>query len=147
MIVTPGPYIAIAPVNPAFIVVPVYSPAVVFYPPRPGIVVTAAIGFRFGVAIGPAFAPWGWGVSRFDWRSHAIFVNNAVWGRTWTNRAAYVHPFPSVRRFAAAPAYRPGVAPAARVPESHALRPRNEQERKAWQNGRAREEEHRDEHR
>ncbi len=146
VVVTPGPYIAIAPVNPAFIVVPYYNPAVVFYPPRPGIVVTAAIGFRFGVTIGTAFAPWGWGASRFNWGTHAVIVNNAVWGRTWVNRASYVHPFPAVRRFAAAPAFRPGAAPAARA-ESHELRPRNEQERKAWQNGRAREEDHHDDKR
>lgn len=149
VVVTPGPYITIAPVNPGFIVVPYYNPAVVFYPPRPGIVVTAAIGFRFGVAIGTAFAPWGWGVgvSRFNWGAHTVFINNAVWGRTWVNRASYVHPFPGVRRYAAAPAYRPGVGPAARAPESHELRPRSTQERKAWQNGRAREEDHHDEKR
>lgn len=146
IVVTPGPYIAIAPVNPGFIVVPYYNPAVVFYPPRPGIVVSAAIGFRFGVTIGTAFAPWGWGVSRFDWGAHAVFINNARWGRTWVNRASYVHPYPGVRRFAAAPAFRPGAAPAARA-ESHELRPRNEQERRAWQNGRAREEEHKEEKR
>jgi hypothetical protein len=147
VVVTPGPYIAIAPVNPGFIVVPYYSPAVVFFPPRPGFVVSTAIGFRFGVTIGPAFAPWGWGVSRLDWRSHAVFINNAVWARTWVNRATYVHPFPAVRRFAAAPAYRTGAVPAARAPETHAVQPRSEQERRAWQNGRAREEEHKDERR
>lgn len=143
IVVTPGPYIAIAPVNPAFIVVPFYNPAIVFFPPRPGIVVGAAIGFRFGVTLGVAFQPWGWGFGRLDWGAHAVFINNARWGRTWVNRAAYVHPYPAVRRFAPAPV-RPGVAPAARPAESHALRPRSEQERKAWQSGKAREEEHRE---
>lgn len=146
IVVTPGPYIAITPVDPGFIVVPYYNPAVVFFPPRPGIVVSAAIGFRFGVAIGPAFRPWGWGYSRFDWGAHRVFINNAYWGRTWVNRGAYVHPYAEVRRFGPAPGFRPGPAPY-RAPESHDLRPRSQQERGAWQNGRAREEEHRGEER
>src|SRR3984885_10156407 len=57
IIVGGGPYITIAPVNPAFIVVPYYSPAVVFVAPRAGFVVGGAIRFGFGVGIGPAFAP------------------------------------------------------------------------------------------
>lgn len=141
IVVTNGPYIAITPVNPGFIVVPYYNPAVVFFPPRPGIVVGAAIGFRFGVSIGVAFQPWGWGVGRVDWGAHALFINNAAWGRTWVNRASYVHPYPGVRRYAAVG--RPGGY--ARPAESHELRPRNQQERKAWQNGKARAEEHKDE--
>lgn len=137
IIVTNGPYIGIAPVNPGYIVVPYYNPAVVFFPPRPGIVVGAAIGFRFGITLGVAFQPWGWGFNRFDWGAHAIIINNARWNRTWGNRLAYVHPYPAVRRFAPAP----GVRPAAR-PEAHDLRPRSAQERGAWQNGHAREEDH-----
>lgn len=143
IIVTNGPYIAIAPVNPGYIVVPYYNPAVVFFPPRPGFVVSAAIGFRFGVTLGVAFQPFGWGYNRFDWGAHTVFINNARWGRTWGNRFAYVHPYPAVHRFAAAPGARPGVAPAAR--ESHELRPRSAQERGAWQNGRARQEDHKEE--
>ena len=42
IVVTNGPYIAIAPVNPGFIVVPYYNPAVVFFPPRPGFFVGGA---------------------------------------------------------------------------------------------------------
>ncbi len=129
VVVTNGPYIAITPVTPGFIVVPYYNPAVVFFPPRPGIVVSAAIGFRFGVSIGVAFQPWGLGVGRVDWGARAVFINNARWGRTWVNRASYVHPFPGVRRYAAAVGPRPGVAP--RPVENHALRPRTEQEKKA----------------
>jgi Protein of unknown function (DUF3300) len=93
IIVTGGPYIEIDPVDPAFICVPVYDPLVVFWPPRPGIVVGAAISFGFGVNLGVAFRPWGWGVVRFDWGTHALFINNVVWGRTWFNRGFYVHPY------------------------------------------------------
>jgi hypothetical protein len=100
------------------------------------------IGFNFGVSIGIGFRPWGWGYNRFDWGAHAIFVNNARWGRSWANRAVYVHPYAAnLRRVG--PAARPGFAPAARPVESHSLQPRSEQERRAWQNGHAREEEHR----
>ncbi len=93
IIVTGGPYIEIDPVDPAFICVPVYDPLVVFWPPQPGIVVGAAISFGFGVNLGVAFRPWGWGVVRFDWGAHALFINNVVWGRTWFNRGFYVHPY------------------------------------------------------
>jgi hypothetical protein len=133
IIVNNGPYIEILPANPAFIVLPYYNPLVVFAPPRPGFVVGGAIGFSFGVTIGPAFRPWGWGVNRFAWDSHAVFINNARWDRTWANRRTYVHPYADVRRY----------APAARAPESHALRARTERERTAARSGRAREEEHR----
>jgi hypothetical protein len=147
VLVTNGPYIAIAPVNPGFIVVPYYNPAVVFFPPRPGFVIGGAIGFNFGISLGVAFRPWGWGYNRFDWGGHAVFINNAAWGRTWVNRGVYVHPYaPALRHFA--PAARPGAVAAARpAAESHALRPRSEPERKAWQNGKARQEEHRGEER
>ena len=79
IIVNNGPYIEILPVNPGFIVLPYYNPLIVFAPPRPGFVVGGAISFRFGVAIGPAFRPWGWGVNRFAWNAHTVFVNNARW--------------------------------------------------------------------
>ncbi len=121
ILVTTGPYIAIAPVNPGFIVVPFYNPAIVFFPPRPGFVVGGAIGFNFGISLGVAFQPWGWGYNRFDWGSHAIFVNNAPWGRTWANRAVYVHPYAANLRYArtgnqtgSRGGGRPAVAPAAR---------------------------------
>jgi hypothetical protein len=99
IIVTGGPYIEIDPVDPAFICVPVYDPLVVFWPPRPGIVVGAAISFGFGVNLGVAFRPWGWGVVRFDWGTHALFINNVVWGRTWFNRGFYVHPYADLHRW------------------------------------------------
>ena len=93
VIVKGGPYIEILPANPAFICVPSYDPLVVFAPPRPGFAVGAAISFRFGVTIGAAFRPWGWGACRFDWGSHVVFINGAPWGRGWANRGVYVHPY------------------------------------------------------
>lgn len=144
IVVSNGPYIAIMPANPAFMVVPYYNPAVVFVRPRPGFVVSAGIGFNFGVSLGVAFRPWGWGYNRVNWATRTVIVNNAPWGRTWANRAVYVHPYsPEVRRYVAA-AQRPGMpAAAARRPvESHQLEPRSAQERKAWQSGKAREEAH-----
>ncbi|MGB7497846.1 MAG: DUF3300 domain-containing protein [Candidatus Acidiferrum sp.] len=101
VVVTNGPYITIMPVNPAFVVVPAYNPAVVFVAPRPGFFVGGAISFGFGVGIGAWFAPWGWGATRFAWNTHVIIVNNHPWGRTWANRAVYVHLYPGVHRYAA----------------------------------------------
>jgi hypothetical protein len=129
VVVSGGPYISIMSVNPGFMVVPYYDPAVVFFAPRPGIVVGGAIRFGFGVGIGAFFAPWGWGPGaiRFDWGAHAVFLNNARWGRTWANRAAYVHPYAAIRRPA------PGFV---RPAEGHALQPRSEPERNAARQGR-----------
>jgi hypothetical protein len=141
VVVSSGPYISIASVNPAFMVVPYYDPAVVFFAPRPGFVVGGAIRFGFGVGIGGFFAPWGWGSGgiRFDWGAHAVFLNNARWGRTWANRAVYVHPYAAI--------HRPGpgfVRPA----EPHALEPRSAPERDAARHGMAAPREtHREEHR
>jgi Protein of unknown function (DUF3300) len=132
VVVNYGPYISIVPANPAFIVVPYYDPLIVFAPPRPGFFIGGAIGFRFGVTIGPAFAPWGWGVNRFAWNEHRVFINNAPWGRTWANRGAYVHPYAAVPRYS-------GPRPA----ERHELQGRSERERQAWRSGREREEDHR----
>ncbi len=89
--------------NPAYIVVPYYDPLVVFAPPRRGVVVSGVIGVGFGVSIGPAFAPWGWGATHFGWNQHVVIVNNAPWRRTWTNRVTYVHPY-------AVPRYTPSSA-------------------------------------
>lgn len=136
IVVGGGPYITIMPVNPAFIVVPAYDPGIVFFAPRPGFVVGGAIRFGFGVTIGGFFRPWGWApgfYGRFDWGGHALFINNARWGRTWVNRGAYVHPYPDVRRFG------PGPRPA----EQHALHERSERERQNAREGRRGREEHR----
>jgi hypothetical protein len=129
IVVSGGPYITIMPVDPGFIVVPYYDPAVVFFAPAPGFVVGGAIRFGFGVSIGAFFAPWGWGGGgiRFDWGAHAVFLNNARWGRNWGNRATYVHPYAAIRR-----AGRGSVRPA----EGHALQPRSEPERNAARQGR-----------
>jgi len=127
-----GPYITILPVNPAFIVVPAYSPAIVFAPPRPGFVVGMGIRFGFGVSIGFAFRPWGWGLTRFDWGTRAVIVNNVPWRRTWVNRATYVHPY-AVRRFAPS---------APRPAEHHELEKRSAPEKEAARAGRPVKEEH-----
>jgi hypothetical protein len=132
IVVNPGPYIEILPANPAYIVVPYYDPLIVFAPPRPGFFVGGAIGFRFGITIGAAFAPWGWGSSHFVWRDHGVFINNARWNRTWVNRGAYVHPYAAVPRYS-------GPRPA----ERHELHERSERERQAARSGRERVEEHR----
>jgi len=134
IVVGMGPYITIMPANPAFIVVPAYSPAVVFAAPRIGFAVGAAIRFGFGAAIGLAFRPWGWGFcwTHFDWGHHVVIVNNHPWGRTWVNRTTYVHPY-TVRRFAAS---------APRPPERHELETRSPREREDARAGRAVKEEH-----
>ncbi len=128
--VTTGPTITILPVNPAFIPIPYYDPALVFVAPRPGFYVGGAIRFGYGVQIGGFFQPWGWGLARFDWVGHTVIINNSIWRRTWVNRASYVHPYPFVWP----------VGP--RPPEPHRLEPRTEHERTAARQGRARIEEH-----
>jgi hypothetical protein len=131
VVVGGGPYITIEPVNPAFICVPAYNPLIVFAAPRPGFFVGGAISFGFGINIGVAFRPWGWGFARFDWGAHAVFINNVAWGRTWYNRGVYVHPYgPGVRRW----------EPARRA-ETHTLIRRDEAERRAAREGRPRPEE------
>ena len=130
VVVSGGPYIEIMPVNPAFICVPYYNPVVVFAAPRPGFFVGGAISFRFGITIGAAFSPWGWGASRFDWRGHAVIINSAPWGRTWVNRGVYVHPYHLQR-------WGPG-----QRAEDHRLVERSIHERQAARQGREREEEH-----
>jgi len=140
ILVNRGATIEILPVNPAFIAIPVYSPAVVFVAPRPGFVVTHAVSFGFGVTIGTAFAPWGWGTTHFVWGTHVLIVNNAPWRRTWANRLTYVHPFAEVPR---------RVAPrGAVVPERHAAIERSPAERQAAREGHpAKEEHHEEDHR
>jgi hypothetical protein len=132
IIVGGGPYITIAPVNPAYVVVPYYDPRIVFFAPRPGFVVGGAIRFGFGVTIGGFFRPWGWGYDRFDWDRHGVIINNEPWRRSWGNRREYEHPYPGVRRY----------APAERAPERHDLHERSERERAAPREGRRAPEEH-----
>jgi hypothetical protein len=138
-VVREGAFITIVPVNPAFVYVPFYDPAIVFVAPRPGFTVGAAINFGFGFNLGVAFQPWGWGVTRIDWASHGWLIHGAVWGRTWNNRAVYVHNYPALKRFD-----RPGPRPAAVAPhpEGHKLVDRSPKEREADRTGGRREEEH-----
>jgi hypothetical protein len=135
IVVTPGPFITILPVNPAFVYVPFYDPAIVFVGPRPGYAITFGFGFNIGIA----FRPWGWGVVRVDWASHGWFVHDALWGRTWANRAVYVHNYPGLKRFDH-PGPRPAAAPA--HPEGHKLVERSAKEKEAERKGGKREEEH-----
>lgn len=93
-----GGYVEIDPVNPAFIPVPVYDPGVVFVRPRAGLFAGGAITFG-GISIGAAFAPWGWGHSRFDWDRHNVIIENHPWDRRWENRREYVHPYEHVHRY------------------------------------------------
>jgi hypothetical protein len=134
IIVGGGPLITILPARPDFVVVPYYDPAVVYVAPRPGFFVGAGISFRFGVAVGPVFRPWGWGYSRIGWENRAVFINNARWGRTWVNRTEYVHPY-TVRRYE-----RPREV---EWRDHHELVERSERERSAERWGHERVEEHR----
>jgi hypothetical protein len=88
-----GGYLEIQPVNPAYYYVPVYSPAVVFYAPRPGFVVGGAIRFGPTVVIGPSFGVFGWGGAGFGWGGHTILIDHRPWGRTFYNRGVYAHPY------------------------------------------------------
>jgi hypothetical protein len=97
IVVSGGPYIVIAPARPEYVVVPTYDPVVVYAAPRPGFFVGAAIGFRFGVVVGAAYRPWGWGYNRISWNERVVVVNNEPWRRTWVNRTVYVHPY-TIRR-------------------------------------------------
>jgi uncharacterized protein DUF3300 len=117
-VVTPGPYIAIAPVNPGFYYVPLYDPLVVFAAPRPGFFIGGAIRFGGGITIGAAFAPWGWGRASFVWPSHGVIINGRPWARTYATRQTYVHPY-TVQRY----------APERRV-EHHELHGREEERRR-----------------
>jgi hypothetical protein len=145
VVVRRGPFIEIVPVDPAFVVVPYYNPAVVFVTPRPGVVVAGAVRFGFGVRLGVAFAPWGWGTTRFGWGEHVLVVNNAPWRRTWVNRAVYVHPFVAVPRYAVP---RGAVVARGASVEAHAVHARTERERAAEREGhRSKEEHRRDDHR
>jgi hypothetical protein len=141
VVVRNGPFITIMPVNPAFIYVPFYDPAVVFIAPRPGFAIGAAINFGFGFNLGVAFQPWGWGAIRLDWASHGWFIHGAVWGRSWANRTTYVHTYPGLKRFDRPGGARP-VAPAPH-PEGHKLQERSPKERAADRSAGRREEEHR----
>jgi hypothetical protein len=96
-------YVEILPINPYYLYVPVYSPAVVFAAPRPGFAIGLAIHFSPSIIIGPAFVPFGWGRPGFGWGTHAILIGGVPWGRTWANRATYVHAYPNSYRAVGGP--------------------------------------------
>ncbi len=125
VVVSGDPYVTIVPVNPDFIVVPVYDPLVVFAPPPPGFFVGGAIVFGFGVTLGFAFHPWGWeplascGIGTKC--SSPIRVN-------WVNRATYVRHYDAAFHRWAGP----------RGVEQHELIRRDEAERNAARLGHVR---------
>ena len=136
VIVRGGPYIEIGLANPGYVIVPYYDPMIVYARPRPGFAVGGAIRFGFGVSIGAAYRPWGWGSNRVEWTNRTVIVNNRPWERTYTNRETYSHPS-EVRRY----------APAAQRPaEGHAVREQSNREREAARTGRGRVEEHKRDH-
>ncbi len=92
-VVDNGGYIEIQPVNPAYYYVPVYNPAIVFYAPRPGFVITTGIRFGPPIVIAPAFGVYGWYGAGFGWRGHTILIDHRPWTRTYYNRTVYVHPY------------------------------------------------------
>jgi hypothetical protein len=92
-VVDSGGYVEILPVNPAYIYVPMYDPAIVFFPPAPGFFVAGAIHFGPAIVLGVAFAPWGWLHPYFAWDTHLIFIDRTPWQRVWMNRGFYVHPY------------------------------------------------------
>lgn len=134
VVVSGGSYITIMPVNPGYVCVPVYDPRVVYYAPRPGFYVGGAIGFGFGISLGYAFRPYGWGASHFAWDRHEMYVGDARWGRDWHNRTVYVHPYHGVERWNGPP----------HPIEEHRRIERSEVERNAPRRGYARPEEHHD---
>jgi len=131
VVVSGGPYVTIVPVNPAFVCVPVYDPLVVFAAPVPGFFVGGAINFGFGISLGFAFRPWGWGTTRIGWASHDVFIGGAPWRRTWANRGTYAHPYAAFHRYTGP-----------RGAEQHQLIRRSEEERRADREGHERIEEH-----
>lgn len=131
VIVSGGPYVAIMPANPEYMAVPYYDPRVVYVRPRPGFLAGGAIRFGYGITLGVAFRPWGWGYDRFEWGRHEVYIDNRPWGRAWANRRVYVHPYPEVHRWEGQ-----------RHVEEHRLIRRDERERRDAREGRARENEH-----
>lgn len=72
VIVTSGIYVQILPTNPAIIPVPDYDSAAVFSEPPSWLGKNHAVAFGDSVKLGPAFRPWGWGISKFFWADHDV---------------------------------------------------------------------------
>jgi hypothetical protein len=92
-VVYDGNYVQIVPVNPAYLYVPFYDPAVVFVRPRPGFAIGLGVHFGPAVVVGGAFAPWGWTSVGFAWGAHNILIDHTPWNRMWVNRGYYVHSY------------------------------------------------------
>ena len=90
--VSNGVYIEILPTRPDYYVVPAYDPAVVFAAPKPGFVVGTAVSLGYGVSLGPALQSLGWARIHMTWDAGGWYIRDRLWGRTWANRATYVHP-------------------------------------------------------
>lgn len=95
-IIVSGPgLIEILPVDPVFYFLPVYDPLVIFTRRR----AVGFVGVTFGprILIGPAFAPWGWGRSGFEWATHTVLVDGRPWLRARANHEIYNHPYVAPR--------------------------------------------------
>ncbi len=92
-VVNSGEYIEILPVNPAYVYVPAYDPAIIFARPRPGFVFAGSIRFGPAIVVGPAFHPWGWASPGFGWGAHTIMIDHTPWNRVWVNHGYYAHPY------------------------------------------------------
>jgi hypothetical protein len=109
-----GPAIEIVPADPGVIYVPVYDPYWIYARPRAGL----AVGISFGgrIFIGASFSAFGWRAPGFDWRAHAVIIDNHVWERSAANRASYAHVY-------RAPMARRPAGSASQYHETHAVRP------------------------
>lgn len=109
-----GPTIEVVPVNAGMIYVPVYDPYWIYARPRPGF----SVGISFGphVFIGASFGAFGWRAPGFDWRSHAVIIDNRPWQRTLSNRATYAHEYRT-------PIVRPAPNAQRQYHETHEMRP------------------------
>jgi hypothetical protein len=92
-VIDDGNYVQIVPVNPAYVYVPFYDPAIVFVHPRPGFAVGFGIRFGPAIVVGGEFAPWGWGSVGFAWGAHNILIDHTPWNRVWANRRYYAHSY------------------------------------------------------
>ena len=111
---TDGPAIEIEPVDPGVIFVPVYDPYWIYARPRAGLSVGISFGGR--IFIGASFSAFGWRAPGFDWRAHAVIIDNHVWERSAANRASYAHAY-------RAPMARRPAGSASQYHETHAVRP------------------------
>lgn len=78
VVVSPGPYITIVPVNPYFVCVPVYDPLIVFAAPAPGFFVAGAIHLGYGITF-PRDSPGFPRDSRRFVRRRVVTYNSLHW--------------------------------------------------------------------